>query len=133
MEFSVKTDHKPLVTLFKPTSNPPPRIENWITRLMPYNFDVTYQPGKENGADYLSRSNPIQTKDSRSYHGDDYINTILSRQPVPTERLETETKADDTLLSLILYLQDGTFDINKEALKPFYANRHKLSYHKGLL
>ena len=40
MEFTVKTDHKPLISLFKPTSKPPPRIENWIIRLMSYNFKV---------------------------------------------------------------------------------------------
>ena len=48
MEFIVKTDHKPLISLFKPTSKPPPRIENWIVRLMSYNFNVVYHPGKEN-------------------------------------------------------------------------------------
>ena len=136
MEFTVKTDHKPLVSLFKTYSKPPPRIENWIIRLMAYSFTVVYQPGKENGADYLSRSNPLKTKDERSYHGDDYINTILQHQlpkSIPTKTLQEETKKDKVLQCIVQFLLDGNFDRNNIALKPFFANRYCFSYVNNLL
>ncbi len=136
MNFTVKTDHKPLVSLFKTTSKPPPRIENWIIRLMAYNFNVIYQPGKENGADYLSRSNPLKIKDDRSYHGDDYVNSILQRhlpKSIPTKTLQKETENDSVLQKIINFLQDGVFDTNDIMLKPLYANRYRFSYVNKLL
>ena len=136
MSFTVKTDHKPLVSLFKTFSKPPPRIENWIIRLMPYTFKVVYQPGKENGADYLSRSNPLGIKDDRSYHGEDYVNSILQRQlpqSIPTKTLQKETRKDPVLQSMIKFLQDGIFDQNNPLLKLYYANRYKFSYVNSLL
>ncbi len=136
MTFTVKTDHKPLVSLFKTSSKPPPRIENWIIRLMSYSFKVVYQPGKENSADYLSRSNPLKIKDDRSYHGEDYINSILQRQlpkSIPTKTIQKETKSDTVLQNMIKFLQDGTFDKDNVSLKPFYANRYKFSYVNKLL
>ena len=58
----MKTDHKPLVHIFTTTSKPLPRIERWMTKLMPYQFKVEYQPGPTNAADFLSRSNPVPLK-----------------------------------------------------------------------
>ena len=136
MDFTVKTDHKPLVSLFKTTSKPPPRIENWIIRLMGYCFTVVYQPGKENGADYLSRSNPLKVKDDRSYHGEDYVNAILRKQlpkSIPTKTLQKETKKDKVLQHIITFLKTGSFDTNNVALKPFFANRYNFSYANKLL
>ena len=51
--FTIKTDHKPLIPLFSRKCQPPPRIERWVTRLMPYKFQLVYQPG------HLSRSSTV--------------------------------------------------------------------------
>ena len=59
MKFTVETDHKPLVPLFTSTdlSKMPPRILRLIMRLMKYELDVVYVPGKEQiTADTLSRA-----------------------------------------------------------------------------
>ncbi|XP_030850192.1 uncharacterized protein K02A2.6-like [Strongylocentrotus purpuratus] len=64
--FVVTTDHKPLVTLFNsPTAKPPLRLERWILKLQPYDFNVQYRPGKHNPADYMSR-HPLSTEMSSS-------------------------------------------------------------------
>ena len=49
MKFTVETDHKPLVPLFTSTdlSKMPPRILRFRMRLMKYELDVVYVPGKE--------------------------------------------------------------------------------------
>ena len=135
MDFTVKTDHKPLVNLFKPTSKPPPRIENWILRLMSYKFKVVYHSGKENGADYLSRSNPLHVHD-KSYGNEDYIHAILNAQlpkSVPKETIQEETKKDTVLQQIIEFLHNGTFDRTNECLKPYYANRFNFSLVDDLL
>ena len=48
MKFTVETDHKPLVPLFTPTdlSKMLPRILRFRMRLMKYELDVIYVPGK---------------------------------------------------------------------------------------
>ena len=56
-EFTIATDHKPLLGIFnshKPTSG---RIDRWKLRLIPYNCQLIYRPGKdaENPADFMSR------------------------------------------------------------------------------
>ena len=55
--FTVKTDHKPLLGVFKSHRPASARIERWRIRLMPYDLDLVYRPGKDdnNPADYISR------------------------------------------------------------------------------
>lgn len=53
--FELVTDHKPLETIFGPTSKPCARIERWVIRLQTYECKVIYRPGKSNIADPLSR------------------------------------------------------------------------------
>ena len=55
MDFELVTDHKPLQTIFSPTSKPSARIERWVLRLQPFTFRVRYVPGPQNIADALSR------------------------------------------------------------------------------
>lgn len=62
MKFTVETDNKPLVPLFISTdlSKMPARILTFRMRLMKYELDVVYVPGKEQiTADTLSRA-PIE-------------------------------------------------------------------------
>ena len=76
ISFKVKTDHKPLLAMFSRKCQPPPRIERWVARLMPYKFNIEYQAGHLNSADYLSRSNPVKLHNSSTNMGDTYINMI---------------------------------------------------------
>ena len=49
------TDHKPLEAYYGPKSKPCARIERWVLRLQPYEFNVIHLPGKNTIADPLSR------------------------------------------------------------------------------
>ena len=56
-EFIIATDHKPILGIFnshKPTSA---HIDRWKLRLIPYNYQLIYRPGKdaENPANFMSR------------------------------------------------------------------------------
>ena len=69
-------------------------------------------------------------------HGEDYVNNILQQQlpkSIPTKTIQDETKKDNVLQKLIHFLQDGVFNTDDPALKPFYANRYKFSYVNNLL
>ena len=59
MQFVLKTDHKPLQSLFNTTelSKTPPRIQRFHLRLARFNVTVQYVPGKHQlRADALSRT-----------------------------------------------------------------------------
>ncbi len=49
------TDHKPLQFIYGPRSKPSARVEWWVLRLQPYEYDVIHIPGTKNIADSLFR------------------------------------------------------------------------------
>jgi len=108
-DFKVKTDHKPLVTLFSSSSKPPPRIERWITKLIPYSFQVQYQPGSLNAADYLSRSNSLPYA---SHHGAEshihYLSGHATSKAIPLELIKQHTQTDKHLQQLIKALHNNS-------------------------
>ena len=56
--FTIITAHKPLLQLFnKATERPPPRIETWVMDMQDVDFELVYQPGKDEAdlLDCLSR------------------------------------------------------------------------------
>ena len=58
-QFTVVTDHKPLVPFFNnPHSKPPIRLEKWLLYLQQFDFKLIYSPGKDNIADYLFTTFP---------------------------------------------------------------------------
>ena len=65
---------------------------------MPYNFQLSYLPGHLNSADYLSRSNPVQSQDSASKMGEEYIHMITTNSlpiSVSIKTLQSETANDE--------------------------------------
>ncbi|XP_058816725.1 uncharacterized protein K02A2.6-like [Topomyia yanbarensis] len=54
-DFTVVTDHKPLVKIFSVDSAPNARQQRWVLQLQGYRYKLVYAPGKTNIADPLSR------------------------------------------------------------------------------
>ncbi|GFR57588.1 transposon Ty3-G Gag-Pol polyprotein [Elysia marginata] len=82
-DFTVTTDHKPLlgiIRIIKPCSA---RIERWRLCLMPHQFKLIYRPGKDeaNPADYLSRHPPA--KPTRDNESERYIRYIANTCFIP--------------------------------------------------
>ena len=104
-EFTIATDHKPLLEIFnshKPTSA---CIDRWKLRLMPYNCQLIYRPGKdaENPADFMSRHPGTAECEERNI-AEDYVNYICN-QAVPKamtlQEIKLETEKDSSLQALI--------------------------------
>lgn len=55
IRFDLLTDHRPLLGIYSRRSKPSARIERWVLRLQPFDFNVVYIRGKYNIADPLSR------------------------------------------------------------------------------
>lgn len=53
-EFTLLTDHKPLIFMFGPRAKPCARIDRWILRLQSFQYKIQYKPGHLNWADTLS-------------------------------------------------------------------------------
>lgn len=56
-QFTIITDHEPLIGIFSNHKQASARIERWKLRLMPCDCNLIYRPGKdaENSADFMSR------------------------------------------------------------------------------
>ena len=79
IEFDLITDHKPLEVIFSPKGKLSARIERWLLRMLPFNFNVRYAPGKGNIADPFSRlleSKPGARPSVYSTIGEEYIQFI---------------------------------------------------------
>ena len=66
--FVLRTDHKPLVSIFGPDKGIPTmvasRMTRWAIILSSYSYDIEYVRTDQNGADGLSRL-PVSTKDNQ--------------------------------------------------------------------
>lgn len=107
---SVNTDHKPLVSIFKKDINKvSSRLQRILLKLMKYELDVSYLPGKYMYiADMLSRAymkHPVNDKTDDIF----LVHNIEKRIPMSDQkRLELilETKNDQCLSLLKQYVQN---------------------------
>ena len=92
--FTIYTDHKPLLGIFK-SEKPVPlmasgRIQRWSLSLAAYQYDLIYRPGKENGnADALSRL-PLKTEPSSTPIPQEVVNLVdhLNQGPVDSSKIK---------------------------------------------
>ena len=114
-QFTVITDHKPLLSLLNNArSKPSARIQGWALRLQPYTFNLIYKPGKSNPADYLSRHLPVGGKTLESSREQrlaesivNYISVTSMPKPLPVEDVRSATLADETLQAVMSALRDN--------------------------
>nr|XP_029711005.1 uncharacterized protein K02A2.6-like [Aedes albopictus] len=65
LDFSILTDHKPLIHIFSESSCPNKRQERWVLRMQSYRYSIKHVPGEVNIADPLSRL--CETVDAKTY------------------------------------------------------------------
>ena len=99
INFTVLTDHKPLISIFKPNHEPPARITKWLLRLQQYTFKLEFQPGVLNASDALSRS-PVKDKqnDCLSEEAEKYINYVAEHsvpKAMTLEEIDSESSKDE--------------------------------------
>ena len=121
------TDHKPLEVIYgNPKSKPPLRIERWVLRLQQYNFTVSYKPGKDNPADFMSRHpNVFQTRENM---GDQYVKYITINaipKAMTIEVVQRETEKDETLQTVKKAIHTG--DWTDKPLLPYKLASDELS------
>lgn len=96
--FIIKTDHKPLTTIFGGKKNIPTmaanRLQRWATYLSGFDFEVQCIAGKDNDcADALSRLS-LQVTENQSPNNYSYLNFISENfeRPIRCTDVATETE-----------------------------------------
>ncbi|KAK3097548.1 hypothetical protein FSP39_010680 [Pinctada imbricata] len=120
IKFELVTDHKPLEVIYSRKSKPSARIERWVLRLQPYDFNVVYRPGVNNIADTLSRLvKPVSTEpvdDSESYI------RLVARENAPRaldiKLIERESAKDEELTEVRYAIKTGKWE--KTTCAPIY-------------
>ena len=117
--FTVYSDHHPLQKIFNhPRSKPTARIERWLLRLQQYTFEVIYQKGVNNPADYLSR-HPNDRSNKHNFT-EFCINYLILNCLPPTVKLEEviDETSKDTVITLVKEsLKTQRWHIDNEDLK----------------
>jgi hypothetical protein len=103
--FQIITDHKPLLGIFKTQKPATPRMDRWKLRLMPYNCQLQYRPGKDNPADFMSRHpKPVNFINETENLAELYANYVCSNaipKAMTREELKLETKLDPLLQKVV--------------------------------
>ena len=100
-KFKIITAHKPLIPMFNKTNiKLPPRIEKWVMDMQDVDFEIVYEPGKDEAdpLDFLSR-HPLPEKENDGTER--VIKAVIHNEHVVVlERLQEETNKDEKLLKL---------------------------------
>lgn len=153
-KITVKTDHKPLITIFqKPLLKAPKRLQLMLMVLQRYHLEVHFVKGKENVvADTLSRA-PLdqEIQESREFERLDIFeirdekslsteieSIILDRTlqitPERVKEIHRATEADHTMQKLKEYITEGwpkfITDV-EEACKIYFKYKDELSTQNG--
>ena len=141
-QFTVHTDHKPLVPLVntRDLDNVPIRCQRLLIRLLRYDVKAEYIPGANLIiADTLSRA-PRTVLDAQidtSLHEDSEATIAVVTSSICSVSKETEirqqTQQDPVLQKVIHFTQHGWSTPVSEDLQPFYRERGLLAVHDGIL
>ncbi|UYV66064.1 K02A2.6-like [Cordylochernes scorpioides] len=143
--FTLRTDHKPLVTLFSENKGIPTiaanRIQRWAIILSAYQYKIEYIKGTSNTeADVLSRL-PMFTPEPDSKEPDSepvelvLLMDALDSSPVTSDDIRKSLPGDPVLRQALYYtLQGWSEETPKEIeLMPYWSRRCELGACEGLL
>ena len=134
--FRIVTAHKPLIPLFnKVKAKVPPRIEKWIMEMQDVDYELVYEPGKDEAdpLDFLSRHPLPET-------GHDKTEKIIrwnvnAEHAVVVTRIREETQKDEIMQRLAKRIAKGDWEKHKrdKDLEPYLHVKQELSVAEGLI
>lgn len=151
--FILRTDHKPLLSIFGPYRGIPEvtanRLQRYALFLSGYNYNLEYVRSAHNSADFLSRASLAEGAGARGAEGEEgcadaaaaildrasYVNFVVEGSlPVTLEKLREQTQNDAILKKVIHHVLNGwPKKMHDICLKPYYQCRLQLSYENGCL
>lgn len=139
-KFTLRTDHKPLVTIFGPHSGIPntaaSRLQRWAIKLSAYDFNIEYIRTDKNTADVLSR---LISKHKEGVSREEldtpeqtYLHFAAEALLLDSHKLKKETASDNILNRVIRYINDGWPDeVEMRELKPYVNRKNELYLELG--
>lgn len=131
-KFTLRTDHKPLTTIFGENKGLPvmasARVQRWALILSGFNYSVEYVKGVSNHADSLSRMPQCAVKDDCIEKT--YINLIETQNCLLLnfKDIARETRRDSILSKVSQAVVCGALkELNEEAFKPYKNKDTELS------
>ena len=134
--FKIVTAHKPLIPMFnKPTTKLPPRIEKWVMEMQDVDYEVVYEPGKDEAdpLDFLSRHPLPETGSDETEVMVKYL--IEDEHAVVIDKIRKETEKDPQLNKVKQRLMQNDWEEFRkdEDIKPFYPIRQQLYIAKDII
>ena len=143
-EFTVITDHKPLLPLYNTyRADLPPRILKHKINLQGYSFKLEHDPGKDNPSDYMSRhptkiSSIVQKTElleANTING--HVNAII-RDDLPAaitlDQMKMAMTQDILMQQLMTSIRQGYIDSNsKQQLSRYHNIFDELSIVEGMV
>ncbi|XP_048003061.1 uncharacterized protein K02A2.6-like [Leguminivora glycinivorella] len=135
-KFLLKTDHKPLVTIFGDKAGIPTmaasRLQRWAVIMSGYHFDIEYVRSEDNGADALSRL--ITGSDRKVRSEITYLNYVQNFLPITSTDIKKATSKDPILVKVMMYIASGwPAYCDDENLKPYHTRRNELYMEAGCI
>ncbi|CAK1597910.1 unnamed protein product [Parnassius mnemosyne] len=153
--FVLRTDHKPLISIFGPYKGIPEvsanRLQRYAMFLSAYNYTIEYIRSADNSADYLSRSSISEARRAPdtgagaldTCTADDFTSSdraafvcfvVDTSLPITVSELRDETKRDKILSKVTEYVKHGwPKKISDLYLKPYFSCRTQFSVENGCL
>ena len=144
-DFTIETDHKPLVPLLgsRCLHDMPPRIQRFRMRLMRYSYRIVHVPGKDLcTADALSRAPLYQslTKDEKQLNAELnlYVSHVIDCLPTTERRLQEirlQQDEDEICSKLKEFCGEGWPEKHclRSALLPYWQYRGEITVQQGIL
>ncbi|XP_058816593.1 uncharacterized protein K02A2.6-like [Topomyia yanbarensis] len=122
LNFTILTDHKPLVQIFGESSTPNPRQERWVLRMQSYRYSIVYVPGEVNIADPLSRLSDIPLAKTFDKQTEEVLNSIVDvNRPaaITMNEIVRCSKDDNEIQKIRQALYDDNWDHTLKGFVPF--------------
>lgn len=138
-EFTIVTDHKPLLGLLGESkaisTTASSRVQRWALLLMNYMYQLRYKPGPQiPHADGLSRL-PVAEPATKAPIPEETVLLMSTLESTPlTAQQIAQWTARDPILSMVLrFVLQGWPTVAGEELAPYFRRRDELTTHQGCL
>ncbi|XP_017469088.1 PREDICTED: uncharacterized protein K02A2.6-like [Rhagoletis zephyria] len=140
-QFTLLTDHKPLVSIFSPDKQLPSvmiqRLQRWALLLMSYRYTIRYRPtDKHCNADALSRLPVGPDAEFDQSEACMQVESDLTASPLNVQHLANLTAKDRTLKQVWRFIEKGwpeKLPSQHRELQPYFVHRHALSLEMGVI
>lgn len=135
-KFILRTDHKPLVTIFGDKTGIPvmaaSRMQRWAIILAGYDYSIEYVRSDKNAADALSRL-PVG-KEKQPNEELTYLNFAQNFLPITRQMVQEGIRRDEILKKVVNFIQAGwPNDCKDNDLKTYFVRRNELYVDRGCI